>query len=352
MARTTQASASTRPAQVRAGWNLGALAAAAVGVAAAGGIRVVGQRLRSRTEADLDDPLDPPVDVAHLHLPTADGGSLHVVDTGVPGGDPTRPVVLMHGVTLQWWVWAAVIRLLRPQHRVLAWDMRGHGESLAGSDGVTLEATARDLVMLIEELDLRDVVLVGHSMGGMTLGRLAADHHEFMHERVHALVFVASSAAPTSQAAIIGGFATLAGIAARTAGLAARRPRFTYPWHVGNLSAVLVSMAFGARPTARMIEDVRHMEAEMPSGAMAEAAASIATHDVRADLARVDLVSHVLVGSQDKLTPPIHARELAGLIERAELTVVDGIGHQIMQEQPSAVVDVVDAVNARSNVRR
>ena len=73
---------------------------------------------------------------------------LHAVVTGTG-----PPVVLLHGVTLQWWVWSAVIRLLRSDHRVIAWDMRGHGESKAGTRGVTLEACADDLAQILIELD-------------------------------------------------------------------------------------------------------------------------------------------------------------------------------------------------------
>ncbi len=331
-------------------WSVVALASAGAGVAITSAIRLGGRHLRARTDAELDDPLSPPTDVVHHHLATHDGGSLHVVDSQQAGESSARPVVLMHGVTLQWWVWSAAIRLLRSEYRVLAWDMRGHGESKAGTDGATLEATAHDLELVIRELDLHDAVLVGHSMGGMTIGRFAAERHDLLHERVAGVVFVATSAAPLSQAAVLGGLVTLAGAAARIARRTTTRPRWAYPWHEGDLSAVMLSAAFGKSPTARMIDDVRRMEVDMASQEMAEAAASIATHDVRDDLHRIDIPTVVLVGTHDKLTPPVHAREIADLIEGAELEMLPGIGHQIMQEDPAAIVRAVDRVAAREPI--
>ena len=87
----------------------------------------------------------------------------------------------------------------------------------------------------------------------------------------------------------------------------------------------------------------------MSAPAMAEAASSIATHDVRGDLHKVDLPALVLVGSKDRLTPPVHARAITRLIPGADLEVVSDIGHQVMQEAPQSVVDAVDRVLRSGN---
>ncbi len=85
---------------------------------------------------------------------------------------------------------------------------------------------------------------------------------------------------------------------------------------------------------------------ELPTTTMLSAA-SIATHDVREDLMQVDVPAVVVVGTHDKLTPPIHARELNQLIRGSELRTLPGIGHQVMQEQHEAIEAAVDALVAR-----
>ena len=326
-------------------WQKAALlgaAGAAVGLAGVGALNLWGRRVRSIRDELRDDPLTPPEDVDHVYFDTVDDGVLHAVVTG------TGPaVVLLHGVTLQWWVWSAVIRLLRSDHRVIAWDMRGHGESKAGTRGVTLEASADDLAQILIELDATDAVVVGHSMGGMVLGRFVIQNHEVAHSRVKGLVFLATSAAPASIAGLRGGMAALASLAEPLARRDARRSRTSYPWKDTNVSAALARTAFGRNATARMVDDTRLMIAATPSSTLAEAASSIAAHDVRAELASVDLPTVVVVGSLDALTPPPHARALAEVVAGSELRVLRGVGHQVMQEDPAAIQAAVDHFDRR-----
>jgi pimeloyl-ACP methyl ester carboxylesterase len=315
---------------------------ALVGVAGALATRSVGQRVRRSSEPAIDDELAAPTDVTHHDLATHDGGSLHVVEA--PGGE--RPVVLLHGVTLQWWVWSAVIRLLRGRHRVLAWDMRGHGRSRAGSDGVTLEAAATDLVTALEQLDVRDAIVVGHSMGGMVLGRFSVQHRDVLAERVAGRVFLATSAASLSIKGFSGGLVALAGLLASTSRAGLRNPRVLYPWKDTDLSLALLRPVFGRRVTARMAEDVRQMLSEVPAGTLAEAGASIAGHDVTGELGEVDGPTLVVVGEHDRLTPPSHAKALVRLVAGARLLELRGVGHQVMQEAPEQLVEAIDEFGA------
>ncbi len=322
----------------------GVLGGAMVGIGAFAGARHVGRTVRRRHRPELDDLLDTPTDVEHRTLETADGGSLHYVDTGGEG----RPVMLLHGVTLQWWVWSALIRLLRDRYRVIAWDMRGHGESVAGKGGVTLEDAASDLAELLVALDLHGALIVGHSMGGMVAGRFAAQHHDVLAERVGGVLFVATSAAPVSIKGLAGGLAASAGVASSLGRAAMRRPRLAYRWRDTDLSAAMVSLAFGKHATGRMVDDVRRMLTEATPQTLAEAGAAIADHDVRDELATVSVPTTVVVGELDRLTPAGHAKVLAELVRGTDLVELAGVGHQVMQEAPVELVAAIDQLAARA----
>lgn len=311
------------------------------GVTAVAAVNIAGKRARARRDDLLDDPLSPPEDVTHHDIATADGGSVHVVDTGAG-----QPVVLLHGVTLQWWVWSAVIRMLRADHRVIAWDMRGHGRSVAGRRGVSLEACADDLTAVLETFDLRDAIVVGHSMGGMVLGRFVVQSADVARDRVGGAVFLATSCNSLSRRGIAGGLVAMAKHLATVTRAGITRPRLTYDWHEGELSAAMVRMAFGPRATGRMIDDVRRMLAEMPPQSLMEAADAVATHDVSRDLAGFAAPTVVVVGDKDRLTPPVHATAIVKAMPHASLRVLPGIGHQVMQEAPDEVVAAVSAVAA------
>ena len=90
-------------------------------------------------------------------------GSLHVDDGGWGG----VPVALLHSFAGSTRHWASQLDHLRDDRRAIAFDLRGHGESDAPSDGdYTAEALARDVAAVVDTLKLKRVVLVGHSMGG------------------------------------------------------------------------------------------------------------------------------------------------------------------------------------------
>jgi non-heme chloroperoxidase len=111
---------------------------------------------------------------------------LHVEDTGGEG----RPVVLIHGWPLSAQAWEPQIAALREAgYRVVAYDRRGFGRSEKPESGFDYDTLTDDLAALIEERDLRDVTLVGFSMGGGEVARYVARHGE---ERLHSVVFAAA----------------------------------------------------------------------------------------------------------------------------------------------------------------
>lgn len=113
--------------------------------------------------------------------------TLHHEDTGGDG----RPVVLIHGWPLSGESWKdAVPALTGAGLRVVTYDRRGFGRSAPAEDGrYDYDALTDDLAALIDRLDLRDVSLVGFSMGGGEVARYVGRHGE---DRLHSVVFAAA----------------------------------------------------------------------------------------------------------------------------------------------------------------
>ena len=98
---------------------------------------------------------------------------LHVEDTGGDG----RPVILIHGWPLSADAWKTQVSILRDaQHRVISYDRRGFGSSDKPAEGYDYDTLADDLATLIDTLGLRDVTLVGFSMGGGEVARYIGRH--------------------------------------------------------------------------------------------------------------------------------------------------------------------------------
>jgi pimeloyl-ACP methyl ester carboxylesterase len=107
-----------------------------------------------------------------MHTAARDGAKLAYLDTGT--GEP--PFVFVHGWTCNHTHLAPQIEHFTRDHRVVAVDLRGHGESDAPEQRYTVSALADDVVWLCEVLPVERPVLVGHSMGGQVVLEVAASH--------------------------------------------------------------------------------------------------------------------------------------------------------------------------------
>jgi N-formylmaleamate deformylase len=100
------------------------------------------------------------------------GASLHYLRTG--GDKP--PVVLLHGLMLNGACWTPLARALEKDYDVIMPDARGHGNSSSPDNGYRYDDLAADVVGFIDSLELADLVLLGHSMGGMTAAVVASQN--------------------------------------------------------------------------------------------------------------------------------------------------------------------------------
>jgi len=318
---------------------------AATVAAAAGGAYVLARHAR-RWQADACDleaaGLTLPDDLAHHHLPTSDGGSLHVVERGAG-----RPLVLVHGVMLGVEIWAPQLRRLSGHHRVLAVGQRGHGSSVAGRDGYSMERLADDLLEVLAGLEVFDAVLVGHSMGGMVTLVAAVDRAPELRRHVGSLVLVGTSAGPLvpgPAAALVG--AGFAGAAGRGLARSERRGLPILPGQ--DLGTWMARASFGSHPGAAEVALTRAVLDRMSPSAMAALLGPLLTYDVHRRIHDVDLPTRVVVGSRDVLTPPQMARAITREIPGSELEVLPGCGHMVMLERPGELCDLLEGVAAAS----
>ncbi len=229
---------------------------------------------------------------------------------------------------------------------MLAVDLRGHGRSRAGSDGYGMDLLGRDVATLLTELDLRDALVVGHSMGGMATLAFATGHPEVRRERVAGLGLVATSAARPFPNALVPRVAALGGVIVDR--LDSGRSVPSYRFTGNDLSLFLVRSAFGKHPTAAAVEQVRASIEATDDEALHRSLVGIFDHDTLDALPEVDTPAFVVVGKRDLLTPVPFARAMADGLPDAELTVLPEAGHQLMQERPDELAELVRALSART----
>ena len=299
-------------------------AAGLSGVGYAGG-RLIASRVRRSPDGDAARALDAPMYVDH-RLDAFDGGSIYVVENG-----EGPPIVCAHGVTNSSRTWFHQLdELPRAGFRTIAYDHRGHGRSVLGTSGHSVENLALDLRTVIEELDLRGAVLVGHSMGGVAVMELVTRFPDLAAERVAGIVLL-STLAKTP----LGSHSTRT--KARIEQITKRAPDMSWVWASPNLGFLLARLGFGRDPQPSHVELVRQMLSECPPETRLNAPRALIGLDLTPELPKLRIPALVIVGTADLLTPPSQARLIARLIPGARLEVFDGGGHMLMLERTEAL---------------
>ncbi|MFI6344581.1 alpha/beta fold hydrolase [Streptomyces sp. NPDC050560] len=364
-------------AAVADAWRKAGVAGAAIGVVAAGAAAgfvierfTSGRGMRRKAQLALDVAGPYGTLRGAPGMAYADDGTelYYEIDEVEPDGGPTarrrrlfgrrRPapevtVVFCHGYCLTQDSWHFQRAALRGVVRTVSWDQRSHGRSgrgVAQRDGapVTIEQLGRDLRAVLDAaVPEGPVVLVGHSMGGMTIMALADAFPELVKERVAGVALIGTSAGRLGEVSF---GLPVAGVKA---------VRRILPGLLNTLGRRADLVERGRRATADLVTPlIRHysfarkdvdpavarfaerMLSATPVDVVAEFYPAFTDHDKAAALERfAELPVLVLAGDQDLITPSEHSEAIAGLLPEAELVLVPEGGHLVMMEHPEAVND-------------
>jgi pimeloyl-ACP methyl ester carboxylesterase len=283
-------------------------------------------RWRAHTDPDGSGFLDFP-EGERLTVTTTDGAELA---TAVAGEGPT--VVLTHGWTNAHSVWSPVARrLVRDGLRVIAYDQRGHGASTVGSEPFSVERLGADLRDVLVALDVKDAVLAGHSMGGMTIMALIAEDPIAVKEHARALILVSTAAGGVSPNPRVDA------LVARF--LATPRLRKVFS---GRLGPRLTRGAVGIDPVHEHLAALADMWVTTSPEVIRDAYLAIARMDLRPGLAGCPVPVTVAVGARDRLTRRGLSRVVVDSIPGARLVEYPGAGHMLPFEERDAIAGLIE----------
>ncbi|MGW1913917.1 alpha/beta fold hydrolase [Streptomyces sp. NPDC002076] len=286
----------------------------------------------SRLAPVTSGPYAPPTPTRELTVVSADGARLHVE---VHGPENAPPVVLSHGWTCSTAFWAAQIRDLATDHRVIAYDQRGHGRSPA-SPACTTHALADDLEAVLAQTLApgEKALIVGHSMGGMTV-MAAAARPRFRDHAAAVLLCSTGSSRLVAEARVVplGAGRVRTWITARILG--SRAP-------LGPVTPVakriLKYATMGAGSAPHMVEACARIVHACPRAVRHAWAAVLEALDLDHGVRELHAPTAIVHGASDRLTPPVHARALvAALPHCVGLTELTGVGHMTPIEAPELV---------------
>jgi pimeloyl-ACP methyl ester carboxylesterase len=269
---------------------------------------------------------------------TDDGVDLHVEVDGDAAAALT--VVFSHGFTARLAEWELQRAALRERARLVLWDQRGHGRSgWTRLTAATIDRTGRDLGEVLDATTpTGPVVLVGHSMGGMSVMALARQRPELFGSRVVGVFLLATSAGGLVETGLVG----------RAVKVVRRLGLLPLYLRLLQLVAPLLERfrrrgtAIGRRVTRRLLfgaddadpASVRLVQQLLEETPWPVAMAFYATFLDHEETAALEVLRRVPVtvvaATHDRLTPAAHGRRLAESIgDSADLVVVPGAGHSV-----------------------
>ncbi|MFI6513973.1 alpha/beta fold hydrolase [Spirillospora sp. NPDC050679] len=268
----------------------------------------------------------------------------------IDGEDRTDlAVVFSHGWTLTQDSWHFQRKALRGLARLVFWDQRGHGRSDGGArDDYGLPRLAHDLKAVIDATvpEGTPVVLVGHSMGGMTTMRFADEYTELLGRKVVAVGLLCTSSGALGEVTL-GMPAAVARMTQRVLprslrAIGAGSAVIEKVRHLGRAGSMLVEdlIAFGPDASPAAVAFAEQMMAETRMEALIDFFHSMITHDVISDCGALAGVDTLVIGAEnDMLTPVEHSLKIADCVPSARLEVIPVSGHMAMLERPGVVAD-------------
>ena len=315
-----------RTALVTAGIAAGAVAGGMIGRT------VLNARRRGDPEADEHLSELPPELLGPVL--SSDGTGLAVRAAGAPS-KPT--IVFVHGFSLDMTTWHYQWTSLSDRFRCVLFDFRSHGRSARAAGGdLSPLAFAHDLAAVLETVGDGPVLLVGHSMGAMSMLAMAETRPELFGDPVAGVVFVGSAANDLLRGAFgsvtellrpkLGSLRQAAGRVNRL-----RKVVLSSPADVGQM--VARATQFGSDASPHLVRYVVGLAARTPSEVWTEGLAGLMEMDLRHAIEHIGVPALVIVGDQDRMTPPSSSVALASELPHGRLEIVEGAGHFPMMER-------------------
>jgi pimeloyl-ACP methyl ester carboxylesterase len=308
--------------------------------------RVVSKRINGGTQPEIEKFFS--LRSAGPDVTAADGVVLHTEVEEGPAEEFT--LVLVHGYALSMDCWHFQRKHFRGSVRQVLYDLRSHGRSTRSApEHCRLDQLAADLLQVLDEV-VGDgpVVLVGHSMGGMTIMRLAQSRPELFGSRVVGVGLLHTSAGDMTHHSPIRGLPgrTFSRVAEPLLASLNRIPELVErSRRAGSDLGYVVTrrMAFASDVPASYVEFTSEMLAGTPLEVVADFYHAFDELDEYAALAGIGVVPTVVIGGEDDLFTPIaHVDKITELLPEAVSLRLRHCGHLGMIEHHEAVNEVLD----------
>lgn len=259
---------------------------------------------------------------------TKDGTEIFYKDWGAG-----QPIVFHHGWPLSSDDWdAQMLFFLQQGFRVIAHDRRGHGRSTQTATGNEMDTYADDVATLVNKLDLRNIVHIGHSTGGGEVAHFLGRHGT---SRAAKAVLIGAVPPVMVKSEKNPGGTPIEAFDGLRAALAANRAQFyidlpTGPFYGFNRP--------GAKVSQGLIDNWWRQGMEGGAKAHYDCIKAFSETDFTEDLKKIDIPTLVMHGDDDQIVPIADSALLSvKLLKKGELKVYKGLPHGMCSTHPEIV---------------
>lgn len=242
-----------------------------------------------------------------------------VINYNDQGPDDAPVLIFIHGLALNKDMWFKQEEAFKSKYRVIAYDLRGHGKSAAGNDDFSIEQFADDLIHFMDMLAIDKVIVCGLSMGGYTAMRAMEKYPE----RFEALVLCDTQCiADTPEAK-----------EKRLKAIQSIRETGKRAFALQNAKNIFLPESFAAlkEETEAAVQMAMQMEAESICSTLLALAGR---NETCTRLEEIKVHVLILVGKEDKITPPERSQVMKERIANAELCIIEHAAHVSNIENP------------------
>jgi 3-oxoadipate enol-lactonase len=247
---------------------------------------------------------------------TINNCKIHYTENGIEHGSP---VIFIHGFPFSGEMWEEQVQLLADTHRIITYDIRGHGKSSSGDGDFLIDFFVDDLFGLMDQLEIRAANIIGLSMGGY----IALRGIEREPDRYLSLVLcdTKSEADPNE------------GKLKRADAVRTIRSKGVEAFCETFLKAIFAEESFVRRPEA--VRKIEKTILSTPADTLCRTQIALAARtDTTEILHTISIPTLILVGSQDQLTPPAAAQAMANRIRDSRIKILEGAAHMSNLESP------------------
>jgi non-heme chloroperoxidase len=264
-----------------------------------------------------------------IFIPCPDGTQLRTISAGTG-----KTIVLAHGVGGTIRDWNMVFdQLVAEGYRVIAFEQRGHYKSTIGTEGVNSKAMASDYKTILTYFDVKEGVLVGHSMGGFLGIRFLLDYPDVAKERLKAAIIMSSFAGDITR----DNAGTKLQLPLITSGV------MTSLFKSDALATVLQSAVI-AKPYRAIVQSAIDNFKVQNYAQLVPIIRAFQDENYYPRLKEIATPCTIIVGTADKTAPAFHSETLAKDIPNATLVKIAERGHLLTWEDPKAVVEQIRKV--------